>query len=119
MGRRKHPPLAGEIRRLKKVVKKSAKIDPFLLNDLIERWTTEDGFDKMGLIGDKRRRDGTTFSLKAIESLMANIELWLLCRIAHRWSKTKMTPETAPYELKLKIEVDFGDDTDEHPLEDD
>ena len=105
---KKGPTLNGTIRRLQRKICKKANLDTYQFHDLVDQWADDPEGDQFMFFG-KCRADGTTFSLDGIEVMMANIELWVLCRIAHRWNQTGMTPETAPYDLQMKMEVGFDD----------
>jgi len=94
---------------LKEKVMEHTNMDEASIENTLMMWSEKSGFDEMGIKGSREVHNGTTFSLEALESMADTLQLWLMCRLFHHWSKTGMSEKTAPYDLSLNVAVDFGD----------
>ena len=95
---------------LKEQVMEYTNRDEATMENTLIKWTGKEGSNVMGIKGSRQLHDGTTFSLEALESMAATLQLWLMCRLFNHWSKTKMSEKTAPYDLSLNVAVDFGEE---------
>ena len=77
------------------------------IDEYIDNWSKESGYDEMSIQGHRRIHDGTTFSMEAIQNMTDTMQLWLLCRILNRWNETGMSKRTAPLNLSLDVSVNF------------
>ncbi len=94
---------------LKERVMEHTNMDEASIENTLMMWSEKSGFDEVGIKGSREVHNGTTFSLEALESMADTLQLWLMCRLFHHWSKTDMSEKTAPYNMSLAVGVKFED----------